>query len=172
MVLLHQIVQVRAGSNLAATQKFAICLHLSHRPVRGRISVQRDLRGDARVLHRAAQKRFGGVHVPVRAEKEIDACAACGSRDGPSGAHRVNRNVGGTFNFAIANATPVPPVIPSCDGGAIRTLPMVVRAFRGLPAPEESIRWSKLFTKPCSPKTCYTPSARCARVPSSPSPRS
>src|SRR5260221_2869469 len=76
MVLLHQIVQVLAGSNLDATRKFAICLHLSHRPVRGRIGVQRDLRGHASVLHRAAQKRFGGVHVPVPAEKEID-CLAC-----------------------------------------------------------------------------------------------
>jgi hypothetical protein len=33
------------------------------------------IRGHASVLHRAAQKRFGGVHVPVPAEKEIDPLA-------------------------------------------------------------------------------------------------
>ncbi len=38
MVLLPQIVQVLAGSNLDATRKFAVFLHLSHRPVRGRIT--------------------------------------------------------------------------------------------------------------------------------------
>ncbi len=75
MVLLHQIVQLLAGSNLDATRKFAVFLHLSHCPVRGRIGVQRDLRGHAGVLHRAAQKRFGGVYVPVLAEKEIDRLA-------------------------------------------------------------------------------------------------
>src|SRR5260370_145904 len=72
MVLLHQIVQVLAGSNLDATWKFAVFLHLSHRPVRGRIGVQRDLRWHPSALHCAPQKRFGGVHVPVPAEKEID----------------------------------------------------------------------------------------------------
>ena len=71
----HQVVQVLAGSNLDATRKFAVCLHLSHRPVRGRIGVQCDLRGQASALHRAAQKRFGGVYVPVPAEKEIDCLA-------------------------------------------------------------------------------------------------
>src|SRR5579864_1849380 len=75
MVLLHQIVQVLARTNLEATRKFAVLLHLSHRPMRGRVSVQRDLRGHASVLHCAAQKRFGGVHVPVPAEKEIDRLA-------------------------------------------------------------------------------------------------
>src|ERR1035438_2331981 len=75
MVLLYQIVQVLAGSNLDATRKFAVFLHLSHRPVRGRIGVQRDLRGHASVLHCAAQKRFGGVYVPLPAEKEIDRLA-------------------------------------------------------------------------------------------------
>ena len=63
------------GWNLHATRKFAVFLHLSHRPMRGRVSVQRDLRGHASVLHCAAQKRFGGVHVPVPAEKEIDRLA-------------------------------------------------------------------------------------------------
>src|SRR5450432_167518 len=75
MVLLHQVVQVLAGSNLDATRKFAVCLHLPHRTMRGRIGVQRDLRGHASVLHCAAQKRFGGVHVPVPAQKEIDRLA-------------------------------------------------------------------------------------------------
>src|ERR1035438_4409169 len=75
MVLLYQIVQVLAGSNLDATRKFAVFLHLSHRPVRRRIGVQRDLRGHASVLHCAAQKRFGGVYVPLTAEKEIDRLA-------------------------------------------------------------------------------------------------
>src|SRR5450755_529265 len=70
--LFHQIVQVLARSNLDATRKFAVFLHLSHRPVRSRIGVQRDLGGHASVLHCAAQKRFGGVHVPVPAEIEID----------------------------------------------------------------------------------------------------
>src|SRR5215469_3902680 len=72
MVLLHHMVQVLAGSNLDASRKFAVVLHLPHRTMRGRIGVQRDLRGHASVLHRAAQKRFGGVHVPAPAEKEID----------------------------------------------------------------------------------------------------
>src|SRR5450432_3710662 len=72
MILLHQVVQVLAGSNLDATRKFAVFLHLPHRPVRGRIGVQGDLRGHSSVLHCAAQKRFGGVHVPVPAQKEID----------------------------------------------------------------------------------------------------
>src|ERR1700693_2923343 len=75
MVLLPQIVQVLAGSTLDAIRKFAVFLHLSHRPVRGRIGVQRDLRGHASVLHRAAEKRFGGVYVPLPAEKEIDRLA-------------------------------------------------------------------------------------------------
>jgi hypothetical protein len=56
MVLLHPIVQVRAGSNLDATRKLAVFLHLTHRPVRGRIGVQRDRHGHASVLHGAAQK--------------------------------------------------------------------------------------------------------------------
>jgi len=75
MVLLHQIVQVLAGADLHPPRKFAVFLHLSHCPVRGRIGVQRDLRGHASVLHRAAQKRFGGVYVPLPAEKEIDRLA-------------------------------------------------------------------------------------------------
>src|SRR5882762_7455170 len=58
-----------------ATRKFAVFLHLSHRTVRGRIGVQRDLRGHPSVVHCAAQKRFGSVHVPVPAEKEIDCLA-------------------------------------------------------------------------------------------------
>jgi hypothetical protein len=56
-------------------RKFAGFLHLSHRLVRGRIGVQRDLRGHASVLNRAVEKRFGGVYVPVPAEKEIDRLA-------------------------------------------------------------------------------------------------
>src|SRR5712692_2113567 len=75
MVLLYQIVQVLAGSNLDAARKFAVFLHLSHRPVRGCISIQCDLRWHASVLHGGAQKRFGGVHVPVPAEKEIHRLA-------------------------------------------------------------------------------------------------
>src|SRR5262249_12353997 len=63
MVLLHQIIQVLAGSNLDATGKFAVFFHLPYGTVRGRIGVQRDLRGHASVLHRAAEKRFGGVYV-------------------------------------------------------------------------------------------------------------
>src|ERR1700682_1447464 len=51
MVLLYQIVQVLAGSNLDATRKFAVFLHLSNRPVRGCIGVQRDLRWPASVLY-------------------------------------------------------------------------------------------------------------------------
>jgi len=94
MVLLHQIVQVLAGSNLDATRKFAIFLHLSHRPVRGRIGVQRNLRWHASVLHCAAQKRFGGIHVPVPGEKEIDRLT--GFVDGSVQVHplSVNLNVG------------------------------------------------------------------------------
>ena len=75
MVLLHQIVQVLAGSNPDATRKFAVVLHLPHRTMRGRIGVQRDFRGHASVLHRAAKKRFGGVHVSVPTEKEIHRLA-------------------------------------------------------------------------------------------------
>src|SRR5215469_15215646 len=75
MVLLHHMVQVLAGSNLDASRKFAVVLHLPHRTMRGRIGVQRDLRGHASVLHRAAQKRFGGVHVSVPTEKEIHRLA-------------------------------------------------------------------------------------------------
>ena len=75
MVLLHQIVQVLAGSNFAAPRKLAVVLHLPHRTMRGRIGIQRDLRGHASVLYRAAEKRFGGVHVPVPAEKEIHRLA-------------------------------------------------------------------------------------------------
>src|ERR1700674_3824383 len=75
MILLYQIVQVLAGSNLDATRKFAVFFHLSHRPVRRRIGVQRDLRGHASVLYCTAQKRFGGVHVSLLAETEIDRLA-------------------------------------------------------------------------------------------------
>src|SRR6266849_5851877 len=75
MVLLHQIVQVLAGSNLDARRKFAVFFHLPHRTVRGSIGVQGDLRGHASVLHRATEQRFGGVHVPVPAEKEIHRLA-------------------------------------------------------------------------------------------------
>src|SRR5712691_2069669 len=91
MVLLHKIVQVLAGSNLDATRKFAILLHLSHCPVRGRIGVQRDLRGYPSVLHRAAEKRFGGVYVPVPAEKEIDRLTRF--VDGPVQVHPLSVNL-------------------------------------------------------------------------------
>src|ERR1700694_1366799 len=71
MVLFHQIVQVLAVSNLDATRKFAAFFHLPHRTMRSRIAVQRDFRGHTSVLHGSAEKRFGGVYVPVPAEKEI-----------------------------------------------------------------------------------------------------
>src|SRR6202171_2575909 len=58
MVLLHQIVQVLAGSNCDTTRKFAVCFHLPHRTVRSRIGVQRDLRGHASVLHRTDLAAF------------------------------------------------------------------------------------------------------------------
>src|SRR5579864_1899991 len=74
MVLLHQVVQVLAGADLHPPREVRR-LHLSRCPVRGRISVQRDLRGRASFLHRTAEKRFGGVYVPVPAEKEIDGLA-------------------------------------------------------------------------------------------------
>jgi hypothetical protein len=60
MILLHQIVQVLAGSNLDATRNFAVFLHLPQRLVRGRIGVQCDFRGHASIFI-ALQKRFGGV---------------------------------------------------------------------------------------------------------------
>src|SRR5260370_24285601 len=75
MVLFDEIVQVLAGANLHWTRKFANLLQLSHRTMRGRAGVQSDLRGYTRALHRAAEKRFGGVHIPVRAEKEIHRLA-------------------------------------------------------------------------------------------------
>src|SRR6266853_67191 len=71
MVLLHQVVQVLAGADLHPPRKLAGLLHFPHRAMRSRIGVQRDLRGHASVLHRAAKKRFVGVYVPVPTQKEI-----------------------------------------------------------------------------------------------------
>src|SRR6202140_5836336 len=88
MVLLHQIVQVLAGSNLDATRKFAAFFHLPHRTMRSSIGVQRDLGGHPSVLHRAAEKRFGGVYVPVPAEKEIHRLACF--VDGPVQVHPLS----------------------------------------------------------------------------------
>src|SRR6266851_3338514 len=91
MVLLHQIVQVLAGSNLDATRKFAAFFHLPHRTMRSSIGVQRDLCGHPSVLHRAAEKRIGGVYVPVLAEKEIHRLACF--VDGPVQVHPLSVNL-------------------------------------------------------------------------------
>jgi len=72
-------------------RKFAIFFHLPHRTMRSSIGVQRDLRGHPSVLHRAAQKRFGGVYVPVPAEKEIHRLACF--VDGPIQVHPVSVNL-------------------------------------------------------------------------------
>src|SRR5229473_1743911 len=71
MVLLDQVVQVLAGADLHPPRKLAGLLHFPHRAMRSRIGVQRDLCGHASVLHRAAEKRFGGVYVPVPTQKEV-----------------------------------------------------------------------------------------------------
>src|SRR5262249_55457568 len=47
-------------------------LHLPHRPMRCRIGIQSDLCRFAGVLHGAAEKAFGRVHVALAAEEEID----------------------------------------------------------------------------------------------------
>src|SRR5260370_22326400 len=75
MVLFDQIIQVLAGADLHSTRKFAYRFQLSHRTMRGRVGVQSDLRGYTGALHRAAEKRFGGVDIPVPAEKEIHRLA-------------------------------------------------------------------------------------------------
>src|SRR5713226_3248433 len=64
-----------AEANFHSTWKFADLLQLSHRPMRGRVGIQSDLRRYTGALHRAAEKRFGGVHIPVPAEKEIHRLA-------------------------------------------------------------------------------------------------
>src|ERR1700681_529690 len=91
MVLLHQIVQVLAGSNLDATRKFGAFFHLPARTLLSRIGGQPAFRGHTSVLHRAAEKRFGGVYVPVPAKKEIHRLACF--VDGPIQVHPLSVNL-------------------------------------------------------------------------------
>jgi hypothetical protein len=64
MVLILQIVRW-----IEPRRDLEVIFLISSRPVQGRIGNQGDLCPHASVLHGAVQKRFGGVHVPVPAEK-------------------------------------------------------------------------------------------------------
>jgi len=75
VVLFNEVVQVLAGSNSYSLGKFARLLHFSHRAMRCRIGVQRDLRRFAHVLHRTAEESLCGVYIAISAQEEIDSPA-------------------------------------------------------------------------------------------------
>lgn len=124
-----QIIQVLAGANLHSTRKFADLFELSHRTMRGRAGVQSDLRWYTGALHRATEKRFGGVDIPVPAENMAAAThAGRPTGTGTSGTLPTSSGVASSRGTLASSG----PCRPPCAMGAKNSLPVCVVRCRVL----------------------------------------
>jgi hypothetical protein len=107
MVLFDKIVQVLARSDSHSFGKFTRLLHFPYRAMRCRISVQRDLRRFARVLHRTAEKSLCRVNIAISAQEEIDRPAGLVHSPIQVDPSSANLNIGLVHPPRSANRTSV-----------------------------------------------------------------
>ncbi len=73
MILFNEVVQIFRRSNLGSRAATMLCEGFPRRTMRSLISVERDFTGQVPVAReRPTEERFGGGHISLRAQEEID----------------------------------------------------------------------------------------------------
>jgi hypothetical protein len=73
MILFNEVIRIFRRSNFCSRAATVLCEDFTRRTMRSLISVERDFMGQApAACERPTEKRFGGGHISLGAQEEID----------------------------------------------------------------------------------------------------